>query len=319
MLLATGSGVPWDKINSRPTTLSGLDSGAASKLNGIQAGATVGADASNLNVGMGGNLLPNTEFGGGIVAPALLGWNPAGCIFTPLRGDDSWRPASAQCLEIQQGARNGNQWNVGADVYVNGPYGSRSFGIPVMPGKRYEFSGKLAAHRADSSLWMDFFDANGVVAGTAGTGWVTRSSGGRDLSVWTHAAIFAVAPAGAVYAFAYWRKSDTDEGQSTSFAWLCQPYFGEATAAQTVPSTYTPGVGRGAFANLNKIMGGNASTYIDNAAIGSAQIGSVALVGVGNFSVKSGVVGARMEMDSQVLRVFDSNGVLRVKLGNLDA
>jgi hypothetical protein len=272
VLLASGSGVPYAKVSGVPTSLSGINSTEATKLAGIQAGATVGADASNLNVGMGGNLLPNTEFGGGIVAPVFFGWNPGGCTFTPLRVDDTWRPASAQCLEIQQGARNGNQWNIGADVYVNGPYASRPSGIPVIPGQRYEFSGKLAAHRADSGLWVDFFDANDVVVpGGTGTGWVARSSGGRDLSVWTHAAIFAVAPAGAVYAAAYWRKSDTDAGQATSFAWLCQPYFGEATAAQTVPSTYTPGVGRGALANVSTISTANQGTYIK-----SLQIGGVA-------------------------------------------
>jgi hypothetical protein len=48
-------------------------------------------------------------------------------------------------------------------------------------------------------------------------------------------------------------------------------------------------------------------------------IGSIALVGTSNFSVKSGTAGARMEMDSQVIKVYDSSGVLRVKLGNLSA
>ncbi len=308
VLLASGSGVPYAKVSGVPTSLSGINATEATKLSGIQAGATVGADASNLNVGMGGNLLPNTEFGGGIVAPVALGWNLAGCTFTPLRGDDAWRPASAQCLEIQQGARNGNQYNIGADVHVNGPYGFRASGIPVIPGKRYEFSGKLAAHRADSGLWIHFFDANDVVVpGGAGTGWVTRSSGGRDLSVWTHAAIFAVAPAGAVYAAAYWRKSDTDAGQTTSFAWLCQPYFGEATVAQTVPSTYTPGVGRGAFANLSKITAGNASTYIESAAIGSAQIADAAIdsakivsAAVGSAQIADAAIGTAKIGDAQV-------------------
>jgi hypothetical protein len=74
---------------------------------------------------------------------------------------------------------------------------------------------------------------------------------------------------------------------------------------------------QGAFATLNKITSGNATTFIDNAAIGSAQIGSIALVGTSNFSVKSGTAGARMEMDSQVIKVYDASNVLRVKLGNL--
>ncbi|MEN6302475.1 MAG: phage tail protein [Armatimonadia bacterium] len=74
-----------------------------------------------------------------------------------------------------------------------------------------------------------------------------------------------------------------------------------------------------AVSGRNKITQGNASTFIDDAAIGSAQIGSVALVGVGNFSVKSATAGARTEMDSRVIKVFDASGVLRVKLGDLSA
>jgi len=278
VLMSSGSGIPWSQIESRPTSLSALDASASTKLNGIQAGATVGADASNLNVGMGANLLSNTEFGGGIVAPVVLGWNPGGCTFTPLRGDDTWRPASAQSLEITQGARNGNQWNIGADIYLNGPYGTRQNGIPVVPGKRYEMSGKLASHRTDSGLWIFFFDVNNNYIGEAGTGWVTRKSGGRDLAAWEHAAVFATAPANAVYATAVWRKTDTDVAPaSDSYAWLSQPYFGEATAVQTVPSTYTPGVGRGALANVNAISTDNQDTYIKSLQIGNGSTSNIVI------------------------------------------
>lgn len=64
---------------------------------------------------------------------------------------------------------------------------------------------------------------------------------------------------------------------------------------------------------------GNISTYVANAAIGAAQIGSIALVGTSNFSVKTAASGARMEMDSRVIKIFDSGGVLRVKIGDLSA
>lgn len=37
------------------------------------------------------------------------------------------------------------------------------------------------------------------------------------------------------------------------------------------------------------------------------------------FATRSGTSGARMEMNAQVIKVFDSNGVLRVKIGNLTA
>ena len=84
--------------------------------------------------------------------------------------------------------------------------------------------------------------------------------------------------------------------------------------AATVGATFNAGQ---AGTITGRITSSNASTYIANAAIGSAQIGSVALVGTNNFSVKTGTSGARMEMDSRVIKVFDANGVLRVRLGNL--
>lgn len=64
-----------------------------------------------------------------------------------------------------------------------------------------------------------------------------------------------------------------------------------------------------------KFTAANITTFFANAAIGAAQIGSINLVG--NFNVKSATAGQRMEMDSSSIKVYDSNGVLRVKLGNL--
>lgn len=66
-----------------------------------------------------------------------------------------------------------------------------------------------------------------------------------------------------------------------------------------------------------QITSATASTYIANAAIGAAQIGSLSLVGTNNFSVKSGTTGQRMEMDSRVIKIYDSSNVLRVQIGDL--
>jgi hypothetical protein len=68
-----------------------------------------------------------------------------------------------------------------------------------------------------------------------------------------------------------------------------------------------------------QITSTNASTFIANAAIGSAQIGSIALVGTNKFSVKSATAGARMEMDSRAIKIYDASGILRVQLGDLSA
>lgn len=81
-------------------------------------------------------------------------------------------------------------------------------------------------------------------------------------------------------------------------------------------STAEAGATVGATIGTNvdgQITSGNVSTFIADAAIGSAQIGSLALVG--NFSVKSGLTGQRVEMDANGGRVYDSNNVLRVRWG----
>lgn len=282
VLMSSGSGIPWSQIESRPTSLSALDASASTKLNGIQDGATVGANASNLNIGLGANLLPNTEFVGGL-DPAVLGWNPGACDALSLRQEDVWKLIGAQTLQARQNTRAGNQWNLGCDVYISGGYGSAQHGIPVLAGRRYEFSAKLASHRCDSGLWVDFFDASNAYLGGAASGWVQRNSGGPTLAVnaygsgWTHASVFVTAPANAAYACPYWRRSDGDTPNTDSYAWLAQPLFAEATAAQTVPSTYSPGYAKGAFSSVDKITQSNASTFIDSAAINSAHIADASI------------------------------------------
>ena len=245
--------------------------------------ATYGANADNLNIGLGVNLLANTEFIGGFT-PAVLGWNPGGVSPLALRGDDVWRPKGGQALEMYQLGRNGNVYNIGADTYLNGSYSDYHYGIPVTAGNRYEFSAKLAALRCDYWIAIVFFDAAGTALADFGSGFITpRLSGGPTFSAnaygsgWTHAVIFRTAPAGAAFACVYWRKSDTDVGEADSYAWLTQPFFGEALASQTAPSTYSPGYAKGAFSSLDKLTTNNIATYMDNAVIGNAYIADAAI------------------------------------------
>lgn len=69
-----------------------------------------------------------------------------------------------------------------------------------------------------------------------------------------------------------------------------------------------------------KIANGAITTAkIEDAAITAAKIQSIALVGSANFDVKTATSGARMEMTSRAIKVYDSNGVLRVQIGDLTA
>ena len=266
--------------------------------------ATYGANNSNLNVGLGVNLLPNTEWLNNNIAPAIMGWNVSNCTLSSGASSTAeWVPTGGNALVIAQGARNGNQYNVGADIYPAGGYGSAATGIPVVAGKRYELSCKVASHRSDAMIIVDFFDAANTHLGGFSSGWITpRASGGKQLSNWSQAVCFGVAPANAAYASIYFRKSDTDTNETSSYAWFTQPHFGLATEAQTVASAYTPGTSYAALtANWGNVSGsgkpqdnatygatfdqnifgrigpGNVTTYIDNLTVGNMQIADLAI------------------------------------------
>lgn len=242
--------------------------------------ATVGADATNLKVGVSANLLPNTEFIGGW-APHVPGGNPGGCGFDFAVDPDPWHPVGVRTLRVSQGPRTGQQHNVGMDTYFGGHYGTPC--VPVTAGRRYEFSARLASHRCDSLLVIAWFRADNTVISYVDSGWVARRSGGNALGAnsygdgFGHVAVFGVAPAEAAYACPYWRRSETDVGQDNSFAWLCQPFFGEAQATQTTPSSYIPGYAKGAMSGVDKLTSANVATYIDNAVIGTAQIADLSV------------------------------------------
>lgn len=269
-----------------------------------QDNATVGANSSNLNIGLGVNLLPNTEWLNNNIAPAVMGWNVSNCTLSSgASSTPDWVPTGGNALAIIQGARNGNQYNVGADIYPVGGYGSAATGIPAVAGKRYELSCKVASHRADTMISVDFFDTANAFLGGFSSGWITpRAGGGKQLSNWTQAVCFGVAPANAAYASIYFRKSDTDTNETSSYAWFTQPHFGLATDAQTVASAYTPGTSYAALTStwsgvsgsgkpqdnatygatfdqniFGKIKPSNVTTYIDNLTVGNMQIADLAI------------------------------------------
>ena len=269
-----------------------------------QDNATVGANSSNLNIGLGVNLLPNTEWLNNNIAPAVMGWNVSNCTLSSGASSTAdWVPTGGNALVIAQGARTGNQYNVGADIYPVGGYGSAATGIPAVAGKRYELSCKVASHRADTMIFVDFFDTANAFLGGFSSGWITpRAGGGKQLSNWTQAVCFGVAPANAAYASIYFRKSDTDANETSSYAWFTQPHFGLATDAQTVASAYTPGTSYAALTStwsgvsgsgkpqdnatygatfdqniFGKIKPSNVTTYIDNLTVGNMQIADLAI------------------------------------------
>ena len=273
-----------------------------------QDNATVGANSTNLTVGLGANLLYNA--GLNLSNDGWWGYPNAG------RNLNGWNIA-------QGGSRYGtfvlfeNGYTGGGAMYIDG-----ANKVPVVPGQRYEVSIYTGAHRCRVAIGVDFWDANGTYLNNGNNVTVVNggenneeASGGILLASYKRIGAFVTAPANAATArFICW-KNETKPGLGNSYLFACLPFFGVAGAGQTELSPWSEG-----SSSINtQINNNNASTYIANAAIGAAQIGSIALVGANNFSVASATSGERMTMDNQVIKIYDSSGVLRVKLGNLSA
>ncbi len=92
----------------------------------------------------------------------------------------------------------------------------------------------------------------------------------------------------------------------------------QTSRAFTQQAIYANPVIGGAFSGLNQITAANATTFIANAAIGAAQIGSLN-VGVMSTALNGGnTTGNYMTMETNVIKIF-SGGVKRGQIGNLEA
>lgn len=266
-----------------------------------EAGATVGANASNLKAGVGVNMVFNGDLTDGLAGVAhiynsggtgvTLGWNLSGYTVS---GEGtgyvvkSGGPADGSVFD----ARFQNGQNK----------------LAVTPGARYEVYAWLNTHRCEAAVNVHWYDAAGLYLGEVQAPYVFKQSGIQSTADMVQSFQFVTAPANA-------RQADVRIRARTlgtdPYCFFSRVFFGAAGAGQTEPSPWSPGRG------ISQITPSNVSTYIANAAIGAAQIGSINLTGTSNFAVKSGTSGARMDMDSRRIKVYDASGVLRVQLGDL--
>lgn len=270
-----------------------------------EGGATVGADSSNLRAGPGVNMVFNGDYTDGL-AGTTVGWRSAGNQHTLSRNLSYYIVQGEGTAYIQQPGWNGtavfdaNIWN-----------GQEGQHFAVTPGQRYEVYAYLNTHRCVGRVLVLFLDAAGNQITHAPGSEVSHEGSINTISDMRLSHGFVVAPWNAAKAFVIVRGYNIDSYDP--YVFFSRVYFGMAHAGQTEASPWSPGRG------ISQITPSNVTTYIDNAAIGAAQIGSINLVGTSNFAVKSGTSGARMDMDSRRIKVFDTSGVLRVQLGDLTA
>lgn len=89
----------------------------------------------------------------------------------------------------------------------------------------------------------------------------------------------------------------------------------QVSAAATEPGPWSSG-------GVPRIVAGNASTFIENAAIGAAQVGqltaqNLTVQALSNTVNGSSGSGGRVEIQNNKVLVYDASNMLRVKLGYL--
>lgn len=166
--------------------------------------------------------------------------------------------------------------------------------VSVIPGERYEASIYAAFHRCYGEMFLEFFDANGTWVGGGGFGAVTwQPPGGKPLANYSRLGGFTTAPVGAVTARLTVTVGTQLAGTTNwNYAFLTRPFIGRASANQTELSPWSPS------SNTSILPDGITTPSI------SALAGKF-----GDIEIRP-TAGA-----SGCIRVYDSNGTLRVRLG----
>lgn len=147
-------------------------------------------------------------------------------------------------------------------------YGQNDSYIPVVPGTYYEASCYVGAYRCAVDMGIYWFDASGAyVSESHGAQAAANNGATGGLDTYLRPFVIAQAPATAVQCFVGPRGYGI--GQANPYIFATRAYLGQATATQTTPSNWSMG-GAGAV-----ITSSNVSTYIQNAAIQSAQINTL--------------------------------------------
>ena len=252
--------------------------------------------------GTGGkNILYNSGPSRDTIDGYSMGYNPVGSI-GPYVGYDPYRPIGGGAVWIRHAGTPGVNDISDIANTAGGLY------YPVIPGKRYELSIYLNPHRCIAATLIVWQDVNGNYI-TENQGNTINDIGvGSDIKDWGRSTAIFNAPAGASRCYVAARTRFL--GQASPYLFTTMWYFGEAGVNQTSASPWSP-------SGVTTINGGMItanSISVEKLSIGSLSGVSTQIGG----TLRSASSGGRTEISDNVIKVFDGNGTLRVKLGNLD-
>lgn len=284
VILSSGTGLEWLYVANKPTTLTEISPVEAYKLATVQPGATLGAAFAPVYY------FPTVPH------PVTMG-TTANVTYDPLTGNISSSGGAVDWSDVGYSASSCSF------IQATVSEGSIMLGLRTSPTSTTAPT-FVSLTFGIYSVWNGLLHIyeQGTFIGTYG-----RATPGDVLTV-IHAGTSIM----------YFKNGVLLKQSSHSSGALLYPAVGMHSVCSFNSlrvGSYTGVTGVRPADVQGSITADNSATFIGNAAITAAQIGSINLVG--NFNVKSATAGARMEMDANVIKVYDGNGVLRVKLGNL--
>lgn len=235
--------------------------------------------ADKLAIGTGGNLCPDAAFTPGLAFWAQDNHIRTGTFGVNLNGTYSVNGSPTLFIE---------------DTYSGstGYLGVISVPISVVPGERYEFSAYMATHRCVGEMHVLFGNTSGgwTAASFPGTA-VDEKDGSLSLQNYKRVGGFATVPAGYTRMRLILRKLGT-QSTASSYLFATRPFIGRAGDNQTELSPWAP----------------SGSTQLMPDGITTPSISALAGK-FGDIEIRP-TAGA-----SGCIRVYDSNGTLRVRLG----
>ncbi|MBA3571485.1 MAG: hypothetical protein H0W34_05840, partial [Pyrinomonadaceae bacterium] len=277
--------------------------------------------ASLLAIGSGRNMIPNSDFTGGLKG-LDNGFTNTGLTQTLAAGYSPWYPAGmlSAFQSVTGTPTNGTVsdlrlWRVNAD----GTLGQFS----VKPSTKYELSAYFSTHRCDADMGIVWSDSAGAyISESHGNlaGFDFQASGGA-ISSWARSSVLVTSPATATSCYIIFRSSYNGTGVNPAI-FVTGALLAEATPNQTVVSSWTMGgatvVDGGQVVtnsvNASKIIAGSITTdrFTANTIDGSViTAGSLAAAKIVADSITSGQIAVGAIQAAEI----DAGAITTTKIG----
>jgi predicted phage tail protein len=220
----------------------------------------------------GGNLLKNANFAATIRATKMM-FKPAprdwvAGMTNGSRGevwvDTDWGPGGESTATIISGTSDMTNWSY---FYQD---------VPIEQLRWYEFSCYTGAHRCNVFIqiqWLNL-DRTSIVSSVSSAGNNATHAFWRVLDNANRLFTAGESPAGAYWARVVLYKGPTYANNADSYAFFSRALFARCNRGQTTPSEWQIS---GGLTGVGGIDGSNISTFIEDAAIGSAQIADLSV------------------------------------------